>query len=341
MKYPLFLCLIFASVYSFAAQTALFSSKLEQFENIYQQQLGRTQDCQTQDINTFRVCSDVLRNEGNAPFILHHNNVTDKVIVLFHGLSDSPFFLGSIAQSLHQQGFNVVVALTPGHGKKHADKDMQDPNLADRWRAHVVEIMTLSAGLGDKVYIGGFSTGGTLAVEYSLKHPSAVEGVVLFSGALALAPSVEFLNKIWGIQWFAKLIDGEYPSIGRNPYKYPEVSRFAAFELLDLIFSVRQLLVQNDGFDLPVFSAHSAADATTLISGVKNLMSQNKGVNDLFEIPLKIDLCHADLVINNEQLIDMQFDDANLIDILPCDVPKANPRHGEMLQALRQFMEEN
>ena len=341
MKFLITVWMLTTYVFSLAAFSQPIESELKQFEDVYQKQLGSIQDCQTSSPNTFKVCSSALKNEGNAPFILHHNMVTEKIIVLFHGLSDSPFFLRSIAQSLYQQGFNVVVALSPGHGKKEADVDMEDPNLADRWRAHVAEIMNLSTGLGEKVYIGGFSTGGALAAEYSLKHPSAVNGVLLFSGALAVAPSVEFLNKIWGIQWFAKLLDGEYQTIGRNPYKYPKISRFAAFELLEVIFSVRQLLVQNDGFALPVFSAHSAADATTLISGVKNLMDQNRGINDLFEIPQKIDLCHADLVINNQQLIDMQFDDSDLIDIMPCDVPKANPKHAQMLLALSQFMAEN
>lgn len=338
MKFLITVWMLTTCVFSLAAFSNPITPELKQFEGIYQQQLGSVQNCQTSELNTFKVCSPALKNDGNAPFILHHNKVTNKVIVLFHGLSDSPFFLRSIAQSLHQQGFNVVVALSPGHGKKQADKDMQDSKLADRWRTHVAEIMALSTGLADKVYIGGFSTGGTLAAEYSLKNPSAVEGVLLFSGALALSSSVESLANIWGIQWLTKLLDGDYKTIGRNPYKYPKVSRFAAFELIEVIFSVRQLLAEKGGFDLPVFSAHSEADVTTLISGVKSLMDKNRGSNTFFAIPQEVDVCHADLVINDQQLLDMQFDDSGLIDIMPCDVPKANPKHGQMLKSLSQFM---
>ena len=109
--------------------------------------------------------------------------------------------------------------------------------------------------------------------------------------------------------------------------------------MLLVIFSIRQLLAQNNGFDLPLFSAHSEADETTLITGVKNLMANNKGPNSLFFIPEEVNLCHADLVINTQQLSDMHFDDTGLLDIMPCDVPKANPQHAEMLKALSQFME--
>lgn len=338
MKLPLFFCMFSAGIFSFASHSAPFSSEFKQFKDIYQQQLGSTQDCKTSELNTFKVCSSALKNDGNAPFILHHNKVTDKVVVLFHGLSDSPFFLRSIAAPLYQQGFNVVVALLPGHGQKEADMDMQDANLADRWRQHVNKVMTLSTGLAEQVYIGGFSTGGALAVEYSLQHPGSVKGIMLFSGALALSSTVESLANVWGVQWLTKLIDGEYQTIGRNPYKYPSVARFAALELLEVIFSVRQLLEQGNQLDVPLFSAHSEADATTLISGVKNLMAINKGPNTFFPLAEDLDVCHADVVINQQQLKDMQFDDSNMVDIMPCDVPKANPKHKEMLKSLQQFM---
>ena len=338
MKYFLPFCMLIAHVCSFTAISASIAPTFDKFDAIYKAQLGTTQGCQTPQLNVFKVCSSALKNDGNAPFIMHHNKVTEKVIVLFHGLSDSPFFLRSIAQSLHQQGFNVVVALTPGHGKKQADEDMQDEGLADRWRAHVSEIVSFSTSLGNHVYLGGFSTGGTLAVEYSLLHPDSVQGLLLFSSALALDSSVEFMAKIWGIQGLAKLLDGEYQTAGRNPFKYPSVSRFSAFELIEVIFSVRQLLATNKGLDIPIFSAHSEADATSLIIGVKNLMAENKGANVLFAIPQNIEVCHADLVIDDQQLVDMQYDASGLDEIMPCAVPKANPEHAAMLESMRQFM---
>lgn len=342
MKFLLLLGMLTACVSSFVAISASIEASIEpefdKFDAIYKEQLGTTQGCQTPQINVFKVCSQALKNDGNAPYILHHNKVTEKVVVLFHGLSDSPFFLRSIAESLHQQGFNVVVALTPGHGKKQADEDMQDPYLADRWRAHVSDIVSLSTSLGKQVYLGGFSTGGTLAVEYSLQHPDSVQGLLLFSAALALDSSVEFMAKIWGIQWLAQLLDGEYQTEGENPFRYPSVSSFAAFELIEVIFSVRDLLEKNNGLDIPIFSAHSEADTTSLIIGVKNLMTQNKGANILFAIPTNIEVCHADLVINEQQLLDMQYDASGLEDIMPCDVPKANPKHAEMLKSMSQFM---
>jgi pimeloyl-ACP methyl ester carboxylesterase len=338
MKLLLPLLILTASFYPFFVQSQSIESEFDKFNAIYQAQLGTTRGCQTPEANLFRVCSDSLKNDGNAPYILHHNKVTEKVVVLFHGLSDSPYFLRSIAQFIHQQGYNVIVALLPGHGKKLADDDMQDPELADHWRAHMSEMVEYAAVLGKQRYLGGFSTGGVIATEYILQNPKSVKGLMLFSGALALDSSIESLAHIWGIQWLAKLLDGQYETQGPNPYKYPSVARFSAFELTEVIFTVRELIEQGATLNLPIFAAHSMADTTTPIIGVKNLMAVNEGPNTLFEISLDVDVCHADVVINQDQLSDMQYDASMLQEILPCDVPKANPKHADMLGSLNQFL---
>jgi pimeloyl-ACP methyl ester carboxylesterase len=338
MKLLLPLLMIAASTYSLSVSSESIEPEFDKYDVIYQMQLGTTHGCQTSEKNVFRVCSDSLKNEGNAPYILHHNKVTEKVVVLFHGLSDSPFFFRSIAQSIYQQGNNVIVALMPGHGKKQADEDMQDYKLADRWRSHMSEVVDFASSLGEQRYLGGFSTGGALATEYILQNPQSIKGVMLFSGALALNSSVESMANIFGIQWLAKTLDGEYKTQGRNPYKYPSVARFSAFELTEVIFSVRDLIEQGAPLNLPIFVAHSLADATIPITGVKNLMSVNKGPNTFFEISLDADVCHADVVINEEQLSEMQYDASMLDEIMPCDVPKANPKHAEMLSSLSQFL---
>jgi pimeloyl-ACP methyl ester carboxylesterase len=229
----------------------------------------------------------------------------------------------------------------PGHGKKQADEDMQDHELADRWRAHVSEVFEYAANLGEQRYLGGFSTGGALATEYILQNPKSVKGLILFSGALALESSVETMANIWGIQWLAKTLDGDYETQGPNPYRYPTVARFSAFELTEVIFSVRDLIEQGAPLNLPIFVAHSMADTTTLILGVNNLMAVNKGPNTLFDIAQDEDVCHADVVINAQQLSDMQYDASKFEEIFPCDVPKANPKHAEMLGALNQFLVAN
>ena len=328
---------LFFAISSLQAQP--LDASLQKFNQIYRTELGQTQSCEHTSDSLFRVCSAVLKNEGNAPYILHHAKPTEKVVVLFHGLSDSPFFFKSIASAIFEQGNNVVVALLPGHGKKDADADMQDPTLAARWQAHVEQVMASVDGLGQDKYIGGFSTGGTLATQYVLSNPDQTKGLLLYSGALALDSGVETLASIWGIKWLTKTLDGQYLTAGPNPYKYPGVASYSAIQLADVIFDVRERLEQNDGFNMPVFVAHSKADVTTLFSGVENLMAANKGDNTLFAIAADLDVCHADVVVSQQQLQEMHYDKSQVSNEEACTVPSANPKHPQMLAATLKFLQ--
>lgn len=336
----IFSLLLFCLVTSHSLCAQSLDTVFDQFEQVYRTELGSTRGCQQPSEIEFAVCSVALRNDGNAPYILHHGIPTDKVIVLFHGLSDSPFYLRSIAQSFFQQGYNVVVGLLAGHGKKNADDDMEDPELANRWRKNVSDVVTLASNLGDKTYLGGFSTGGALAAEYVVIHPDELNGLLLFSGALQLDDSVESIANVWGIRWLAKQLDGEYATEGPNQYKYPSVSKFAAFQLVDVIFSLREHLEQIE-LKIPIFVAHSQADTTTMIQGVEDFMSHNKGVNQFFVIPQSENVCHADLVISQQQLQDMHFATGNAADKEGCSIPRANPMHAEMLAEANQFLRDN
>lgn len=314
-------------------------SWLTPFESFYKTELGSVQACNGNTNSVYRVCSSALKNDGNAPYVYHHNQPTDTTIVLFHGLSDSPYFFSSIAPSFHNLGYTVIVALLPGHGKLDADDDMEDGDLAIRWSSHVSEVMAYAHSLSPNVYVGGFSTGGALATQYTLENQTKLKGLMLFSGALALDESVEDMAGIWGIKLLAKILDWSYETQGPNPYKYPGVAGHSAFMLTDIIFDVREKLAQGKTPNLPIFSAHSEADVTTPIRGVKGLLDMNQGVNMPFFIEQSVDVCHADLVVSDAQLIDMSFDESQVEDEEPCSIPKANPQHSEMLSAAVKFLQ--
>jgi pimeloyl-ACP methyl ester carboxylesterase len=324
---------------SFTLSAQTIDPSLQKFSKLYEQELGSTKSCEHQEEHVFRVCSAALRNDGNAPYILHHQQASEKVIVLFHGLSDSPYFLKSIAEALFQQGYNVVVALSPGHGEIDADKDMEDPQLAQRWYQHVDQVMALAEPLGNKHYIGGFSTGGTLAAHYIFRHPENVDGLLLFSGALQLDDSAEFLLHLWGIGTLTNWMDGEYQTDGPNPYKYPSVARHSALMLMDVIDEIRDFEDEGKPLNLPIFAAHSKVDATVMYSGIENLLAYNQGTNELFAIGEEVNVCHADVVIDEQQLADMRFDMSKVKDPGPCSIPHANPKHAEMLSVMIKFLQ--
>lgn len=319
--------------------TSIAEELINQFQEIYQQELGVFESCPSDDDKLVRLCSPALKNEGNAPYLLYHGEKTEKVMILLHGLSDSPYYFRSIAQSLFESGANVVVALLPGHGKIDADADMTDANLQQRWDKHIQQLMVFAESLGNERYLGGFSTGAAIATHYVLTHPKQASALMSFSGALALNADVESMAKLWGIKWLAKLMEGEYDEFGANPYKYAKVHGYAGMVLMDEILAIRELIEQGTELDIPLFIAHSVADKTTPIAGVQWLAEQNKGTTAEFILNEKDNVCHADVVIDQAQIDDMNFDQSKLSQpIEDCWIPKANPKHAEMLRSLHQFL---
>lgn len=321
------------------AQSTSVSESNARFKSLYESEWGSVQPCRETALNKFGVCSNVLRNEGNAPFILN-NPSSEKVAVLIHGLSDSPFFMREIAQVLFDEGFTVFVPLLPGHGKRDADDDMSDWDLAERWQSHVDDVISIAGNMGDTLIVGGFSTGGALAVEHYLDQGEGIDGLMLFSGALALSENAEGMSRIWGIKLLARIVDGTYETHGPNPFKYPKVAGFAGLELMDLINTVREKFEDGQQIEVPLFAAHSQADATTPINGVEDAMEHSKGPNSFFVIDESYALCHADVVVNSKLLRDMKFN-ANMVNQQEeCAVPQANPLFSTMTLMLRDYVKQ-
>ena len=88
-------------------------------------------------------------------------------VLLLHGMTDSPYSLRAIGMVLHEAGFHVLGLRLPGHGTAPAELKHV------RWRdmAAAVRVATdhLFQRVGNRpLHIVGYSTGGALALNYSL-----------------------------------------------------------------------------------------------------------------------------------------------------------------------------
>ena len=113
--------------------------------------------------------------------------------LLIHGLTDSPYSMKALAESLHARGFEVTVLRLPGHGtlpSMMTEMSTRDWTAAVRIAARVV---AARAAAGQPFYIGGYSTGGTLSLQYTLdalEDPALrrPDRVLLVSPAIELTP---------------------------------------------------------------------------------------------------------------------------------------------------------
>jgi len=249
---------------------------IENFQAHYAKRLGNTQAeiiaMEKQQACCF-IKSSKLKKD-NFPRILHHGRMVKDVIVLTHGLSDSPYYMEAVAKIFFHAGLNVVMPLLPAHGLKAPDKAMQDFALDTKWREEIDAAITIAQQLGKRISVGGFSTGGALSLNKILRHPELIKGgLFLFSGAIDVK-LVKEVSRFSFLQGITKMTDGKIQGIGRDPYKYPKFPYFGALELGQVIRENKKL-IKGKKLTQPVFAAHSLHDESAMVQGIIQLLEQS------------------------------------------------------------------
>ena len=194
-------------------------------------------------------------------------------VLMLHGLSDSPYSMRSLAESLHDAGFHVIGLRIPGHGT--APSGLTRTTWEDMAAAVELAARHLKQQVGDRsIYLVGYSNGGALALHYAL---SALEDpdlpapgrIVLMSPEIGisrmagLAAWQERLGRLLGLEKLAwNSIKLEY-----DPYKYQSFALNAGKQAYRLTGEIRGRVRRLAGTgDLermpPILAFQSAVDAT-------------------------------------------------------------------------------
>jgi len=201
--------------------------------------------------------------EANSPFELkpdlslypqNENGKFKKGILLIHGLLDSPYIIKQVALYLQSKGFLVRAILLPGHGTVPAD--LMKVSYREWIKATEYGIHRLQHH-AEKVYIGGFSTGGALSIHQALKNP-AIKGLILFSPALGIK------TKMAGFAGLANFFTDWL--VIRNDMdcaRYESFPSNAADQIYQLTCDIDKLILKDGKhINVPVFIALSADDIT-------------------------------------------------------------------------------
>jgi pimeloyl-ACP methyl ester carboxylesterase len=102
----------------------------------------------------------------NRSFILSAES-PKAVILLLHGMSDSPYSLRHLGERLHAAGANVLGLRMPGHGTAPSGLvELSWEDMAAAIRLAMRHLAQQNDGL--PIYVIGYSTGAALAVNYAL-----------------------------------------------------------------------------------------------------------------------------------------------------------------------------
>jgi alpha-beta hydrolase superfamily lysophospholipase len=210
-------------------------------------------------------------------------------VLLVHGLSDSPYSLRHLAQSLQESGVHALGLRVPGHGT--APSGLLEVTWQDMAGAVRLAVRHLAErNPGRPIYIVGYSNGAALAVNYALAtltEPGLprVDRLVLISPAIgvsavaALAVWQARLGRLLGLEKLAwNEILPEY-----DPFKYGSFAVNAGDLSYRLTVEIQHQLDALRGGDSlgempPILAFSSVVDATVLAPAlVQNLFNRLPG----------------------------------------------------------------
>lgn len=204
-------------------------------------------------ISKTRPTSDLLALEANAPFELRPHNSTQPEYgaLLIHGLFDSPFMVKDIGQQLQAQGMLVRAILLPGHGI--VPGALLNIDYHDWLQAVRYGVATLAKEVS-KIYLVGFSTGGSLALFHAAQDPS-IAGVIMLSPALKICSWFDFMTD-WHhiISWALPRAAWLHIKPETDYAKYQSVPLNAVYQLYRLIGEIKKINI-NAWEHCPLFMA--------------------------------------------------------------------------------------
>jgi esterase/lipase len=204
-----------------------------------------------QDLATNPEAAKII--EANCPYELNPTGTPRGAALLLHGLYDSPFIMKDIAEHLQKSGLKIRSLLLPGHGS------VPGALLNVRYQEWLDTVEHGLKGLAKefkKIWLIGFSTGGTLALYHALKKTlPAVAGVVLLAPAIKISAlsNITHIPPKLGIAWYHKDHELDYS-------KYESFTFNSIYQLHLLINDIKQL--SKTKLDCPLLMILSADDRT-------------------------------------------------------------------------------
>ncbi|HAH30829.1 MAG TPA: hypothetical protein DCL44_00785 [Elusimicrobia bacterium] len=270
-----------------------------------------------------RAKSNGIKNEDNLPFFLGHGDKTRDTVIMIHGLTDSPWFMRALGEELFQKGYNVIALLLPGHGTRPEDL-FHATKL--QWQQEIDRGLNIAAGLGARVSLAGFSTGGALALDAQRRHPELkVENIFLFSPALAINEA-ERTKAFLGCQapWITTHIIGLYSEsnpesiLENDPHRYNKMAINGICQLYYLTRDIkreRTKILERMSSGTRVFAVESESDTLVSPGAVTEFINSRRNPSDVYIWYPKADnIAHADVTR-----------------------PETNPRFPELLRKLQMF----
>ncbi len=143
--------------------------------------------------------------------LINNDSKNRRAVLLFHGMTGSPYELKKYGQYLHSLGYDVFANCLPGHGDNV--QEIFTVKYEDWLNFAYFKFVQLKSKY-EEVYVSGLCLGAVLAVAVAQQFKSDVSGVIALSTTLYLDG--------WRLPWYKFLMPIGLTTLIRFYYTYPE-----------------------------------------------------------------------------------------------------------------------
>ena len=143
--------------------------------------------------------------------LIDNDKKNRRAVLLFHGMTGSPYELKKYGQHLHSLGYDVFANCLPGHGDKV--EEIYTVKYTD-WLEFAFKRFKELKSTYDEVYISGLCLGAVLAIAVAEEFKNEVDGVIALSTTLYLDG--------WRLPWYKIFMPIGLATLVRFYYTYPE-----------------------------------------------------------------------------------------------------------------------
>ena len=143
--------------------------------------------------------------------LIDENKTNRRAVLLFHGMTGSPYELKKYGQYLHSLGYDVFANCLPGHGDNV--NEIHTVKYTD-WLDFAFRRFRELKATYDEVFISGLCLGAVLAVAVAQQFGEQVSGVIALSTTLYLDG--------WRLPWYKCFMPVGLSTLIRFYYTYPE-----------------------------------------------------------------------------------------------------------------------